>query len=206
MGNPICTSYYMSQQIVGLLAGLVGATALTLPAQVAATSGCAPQYRTRRTREVTAKVDFTGEWEMDLSASDPLGPTLRELGVNRVLAAVVARLSVSQSITQDDDSLCVTVKTRVSESEIKLRFDGSLTSTPGISGGMVDTVSRWLDEGRLETRQALDDAAPDDATGNAFVTVRSLVEGGTVLQEACSVVKEGKPIAGAFAKRLLRRA
>ena len=161
----------------------------------------------RRSAVIAAKADFSGEWEMDLGASDALGPTLRTLGINRVLAALIARLSVKQSITQDDDALRIMVKTSISESEIALRFDGTTTRTPGIGGGMTATVSRWLDDEQLETRQALseDDGPPDEATGDAFVTVRSLLEGGSMLQEDVTVVRQGRAVPGASAKRRLRR-
>ena len=114
---------------------------------------------------------------MDLGASDALGPVLREMELNRVLAALVSRLSVSQTIRQDADKVCVTVKTRLSTDEIELRLDGTLTKLPGLSGGLVDAASCWLDDARLETRQHLiADASgrPDAPDADAFITVRSL--------------------------------
>ena len=179
--------------------------ALTVPSRALRYS--APTLRVQSA--VRCRANFGGEWEMDLDASDQLGPTLRALGVNRVLAAVITRLGVRQSISQTDEELRIQVKTRVSESEIQLRFDGATTRTPGISGGTTDTTSRWLDDERLETRQALDDPAtlaPADESASVFVTVRSLLEDGRVLQEACSVVRQGELVPGASAARLLRRA
>ena len=118
--------------------------------------------------------DFSGAWQMDLGASDALGPVLREMQLNRVLAALVSRLSVSQTIRQDADKVCVTVKTRLSTDELELRLDGALTKLPGLSGGLVDAASRWLDDARLETRQHLIADAPgrpDAPDADAFVTV-----------------------------------
>ena len=118
--------------------------------------------------------DFSGAWQMDLGASDALGPVLREMQLNRVLAALVSRLSVSQTIRQDADKVCVTVKTRLSTDELELRLDGALTKLPGLSGGLVDAASRWLDDARLETRQHLVADAPgrpDAPDADAFVTV-----------------------------------
>ena len=58
--------------------------------------------------------DFSGEWEMDLDSSDSLGPLLRALGLNRLLAAVITRLAAKQSISQSSDMLTVEVTTRLS--------------------------------------------------------------------------------------------
>ena len=190
---------------VGLILGvmLAGATGFTLPHTTLAHCTLQRQQRPPGLATITAKADFSGEWEMDLSASEALGPTLRALGINRVLAAVIARLGVRQSITQDNESLSIVVKTTISESEIALLFGGTTTQTPGLSGGMTDTVSRWLDEQRLETRQALEEGSPPK--DDAFVTVRSLLEGGSVLQEDCVVLRQGMAVDGASVKRLLRR-
>lgn len=156
-----------------------------------------------------------GEWEMDLSSSDALGPMLRELGLNRVLAAVVARLAVKQSITMDAAALTVVVKTSVSEETLVLPFDGSSSTVPGITGGRAACVSRWLDDAQtqLETRQSLtvvesDSAAPAAAASlndEAFVTVRSLRDGGASLVESCSLVRGGVVLPQPRAERVLRR-
>ena len=139
----------------------------------------APRAATLHSRAAVSAsaADFAGSWQMDLGASDALGPVLREMQLNRVLAALVSRLSVSQTIRQDTDKVRVTVKTRLSTDEIELRLDGTLTKLPGLSGGLVDAASRWLDDARLETRQHLiaDASGRPDAPGaDAFVTVRSL--------------------------------
>lgn len=174
--------------------------------------------------------DFSGSWQMDLGASDALGPVLREMQLNRVLAALVSRLSVSQTIRQDADKVCVTVKTRLSTDELELRLDGALTKLPGLSGGLVDAASRWLDDARLETRQHLIADAPgrpDAPDADAFVTVarsharqnlalsqnpdpdpnqvRSLHDGGDTLWEEVCVYRRGAAVPAASARRVLRR-
>jgi len=177
-------------------------TGVTLRPLMAPTVSHASKVFTRCS-PACARADFSGQWQMDLAGSDAIGPVLRELGINRVLAALVGRLSVRQEISQDDTCVSVSVRTAVSESAIDLQFDGSLTQTPGLSGGMSATVSRWLDEERLETRQRLDDAMvqPDD---DCFLTVRSL-RTDNVLQEEVAVLRNGKPVPGASATRVLRR-
>lgn len=150
---------------------------------------------------------------MDLGASDALGPLLRVVGLNKVLAAVVARLSVRQSITCDDRALSVVVSTRLSEDTLKLAFDGSVTIVPGITGGRAAATSRWLDDDRLETRQSLKTAENDVAAAEcatklneeAFVTVRSLRDGGRTLVETCSVVQGGVALKQPRVERVLRR-
>ena len=156
-----------------------------------------------------------GEWEMDLPSSDALGPVLRELGLNRVLAAVVARLAVKQSITMDADALTVVVKTSLSEETLVLPFDGACVTVPGITGGRAACVSSWLDDAKtqLETRQSLviveSDSAASAAAASldeeAFVTVRSLRDGGDSLVEACSLVRGGVMLPQPRAERVLRR-
>ena len=182
------------------------ALALSLPA--AAALRAAPLHRAavrppRRHPPLRCAADFSGEWEMDLGASDPLGPVLRELGLPRVLAAVVARLAVRQTISQDAERVVISVKTVLSTDELELRLDGAPAPLPALSGARVDAVSAWADEGatRLETRQKLE---PAGDPADAFVTVRSLRPDGALCEEV-SVVRAGVAVAGASARRILRR-
>lgn len=162
--------------------------------------------------------DFiAGEWEMDLSSSDGLGPLLRELGLNRILAAVVTRLQVKQSITMESDALTVVVKTSLSEETMRLPFDGRCSVVPGLTGGRSACITRWLDaeKTQLETRQTLS-TAPSDAEAlslpaaktldaEAFVTVRSLRDDGKLLVESCTVVRDGVELSTLRADRILKR-
>ena len=66
--------------------------------------------------------DFSGEWRMDLEASDPLRPTLKAVGIPSLLARVVERLSVEQTVTQDDQAVRVTVKTPLATDQLELRL------------------------------------------------------------------------------------
>ena len=158
------------------------------------------------------ETDFSGKWEMDLKASEKLGPLLRELGVPGLLASVITRLKVRQSIVQDSAQVTIDVATAASKDTLELKFDGAEVRLKGITGGSTAAVSRWLDGGKmLETRQCLtEDAAlpPSDPRADVFVTVRSLValdEGGVALLEDCSVLRAGAPVPQAAARRLLRR-
>ena len=153
---------------------------------------------------IHASTDFSGEWRMDLSASDALGPLLRELGLNRILAALITRLSVEQSITQSEHAVNIAVKTSLSTDTLELRLDGTPTLISGLTGGKTPAVSRWLDASRLETRQSLSDAPPA-ATADCFITVRSLGDGGTLLYEDCAVERGGAAVEGCRTRRILRR-
>ena len=99
-----------------------------------AASVCA--QRTFRSTPVLASVaDFSGEWCMDLKASDSLGPLLRELGMSRMLAAVVTRLAVTQRIVQTGSTVTIEVKTPLSTETLELNLDGSEALLPGVTGG-----------------------------------------------------------------------
>jgi hypothetical protein len=151
--------------------------------------------------------DFSGSWQMDLKASDRLGPLLKDLGVPGVLAAVISRLAVKQEIEQDQECVAVTVSTAVSTDLLPLRLDGSEVMLKGISGGSTLAVTRWLDtaETRLETRQCVRASdQPNDPGADVFVTVRSLQEGALV--EESSVFRAGTAEPSATARRILRRA
>ena len=152
------------------------------------------------------RADFSGRWEMDLVASDKLGAILRELGLNPVLASVVTRLPVKETISQQGDAVVVRVTTRISESVLELR-PGELTYMPGIAGGTAAAISTWLDEARLKTVQALDGTCcqPDEPSADTFVTVRSLRDGRSSLVEECSVLRGGVLVPGCSARRILRR-
>ena len=163
-----------------------------------------PPPHARAAIHASASTDFSGEWRMDLSASDALGPLLRELGLNRILAALITRLSVEQSITQTDHAVNIAVKTSLSTDTLELRLDGTPTLISGLTGGKTPAVSRWLDASRLETRQSLSDAPPD-ATADCFITVRSLGDGGTLLYEDCAVERGGAAVEGCRTRRILRR-
>lgn len=148
--------------------------------------------------------DFSGEWQMDLASSEKLGPVLRELGVPRVLAAVVTRLGVRQDIAQSDTAVTITCTTALSTDTLELQVDGSASTLPGIVGGATAAVTRWRDESRLETRQCLtaDESAAALDT-DYFVTTRFLEDG--MLIEDCAIVRAGRAVQGATAQRRLRR-
>jgi len=172
----------------------------------------APVVDCRGAVGMSMAVDFSGQWSMDLKASDPLRPTLKALGVPSLLAAVIERLRVEQTVVQDDSMVRVTVKTPLATDVVELRPDSTPTKVRGVTGGEVDAVTRWLDGGRLETRQSLDaaaDCSPDDPRASCFVTVRSLHgDGGDAreLWEEVEVVREGQPVPGTTARRILRKA
>ena len=100
------------------------------------------------------------------------------------------------------------MSTALSEDTFRLAFDGSVGRVPGVTGGFVDAVSKWVEsDTTLVTDQFLDDlgsgpARPDDARAAVFRTERSLASDGS-LREACSVVR-GASVA-ATCLRLLRR-
>ena len=158
---------------------------------------------------VIMRVDFSGSWEMDLKASDKLGPVLRELGVPRVLAAVITRLPVQEEISQADDCVQIQISSSVTNTVLQLRFDGSIGLLPGVAGGSTAATTCWLDEDEslLETRQCLSPDAqrpPNDPLCDAFITTRSLLDDGALLED-CLVIRDGRPVPGATARRILRR-
>merc|ERR1711920_862545 len=109
MGRPGVVQTHRMKVVWGVVLLLLQVDALSLrpslrPAMLSRHDAASSDvYRTC----MCARTDFSGQWEMDLSQSDPLGPVLRELGINRVVAALIARLSVTQVISQDRDSLLV---------------------------------------------------------------------------------------------------
>ena len=156
--------------------------------------------------------EISGEWEMDLSASDNISPLLRELGLNAILSAVVARLSVRQSISVSTDAINIHVKTRVSKDTLVLPLDGTPVAVPGLSGGQAAAVSGWLDDECTQfcTRQSLCQvqdsnvaAAAADLAKEAFVTLRFLR--GATLIESNTIVRGGVELAEPRAERVLRR-
>ena len=185
---------------------LIYATAVGLvPAPACRVIRPAAAARVATVRADGGLADFSGSWEMDLRASDSLGPVLRELKLNSVVAAIVTRLPVRESITQQGDAVTVHVKTRISESVLEL-LPGTVIAMPGISGGTTNAISTWLDSSRLQTVQALEDSPsvrPDEPSADTFVTVRSLADGGASLFEDVTVRRGGKPVQSA--RRILRR-
>ena len=163
----------------------------------------------RSTPVLASVADFSGEWCMDLKASDSLGPVLRELGTPRMLAAIVTRLAVTQRIVQTGSTVTIEVKTPLSAETLGLNLDGSEALLPGVTGGHTRASTRWLDQERLETRQCVDQSGRlDDPDARLFVTTRSLFDAGAGLLEDCAVVarssgEDMKP--RATAKRILRR-
>eukprot|EP00588_Corethron_pennatum_P032521 CAMPEP_0194342688 /NCGR_PEP_ID=MMETSP0171-20130528/93742_1 /TAXON_ID=218684 /ORGANISM="Corethron pennatum, Strain L29A3" /LENGTH=133 /DNA_ID=CAMNT_0039108549 /DNA_START=246 /DNA_END=643 /DNA_ORIENTATION=- len=133
---------------------------------------------------------------MDLKDSESLGPILREAGVGRVAAAVIARLGVRQTIQHGFDNdgsetISIAVKTAVSEESFTLRPGGPVGQVPGVRGVSVDAVSIWIRRGeRLETRQFLSNdfpGRPDDAEAHVFRTIRSFQPDGSIFED-CAVL------------------
>jgi hypothetical protein len=124
-----------------------------------------------------------------------------------IVAAVIKRLGVRQSITQTEGEVAIKVSTMVGGNDLLLKLDGTEGLLPDLKGGKTLASSTWLDgDLRLETRQCVDDKGRlDDPDAMFFVTTRSLFDGGSSLLEHCALVRSGVPVEKAMARRILRR-
>ncbi|MBX2798067.1 MAG: hypothetical protein KTR31_10370 [Myxococcales bacterium] len=121
--------------------------------------------------------DFSGRWTLDLAASDSLDELLEAQGVGWVKRKAVAKMAVTQTITQTTDEVTVKVVSRYKEELSTLRVDGQ-PRTVSDERGQARVIHEWQGEHLVttSTRQLGD--------GASTLTVhRSLSADGTTLTQ-----------------------
>lgn len=120
----------------------------------------------------TQTADFSGNWVMDLSASDRLDDVLIPFGMPWLGCKLINNLGIKQHITHDTDRLRIAITTSVRSQVLTLQIQGAAThGAYGPLGVEVPTRTMWIPDGRLLTIQDCFDA---DGSHLQFCTERSL--------------------------------
>jgi hypothetical protein len=160
----------------------------------------------REDREATADqagsespaVDFSGQWQLNVEASEPLDEIMKAIGVSIIERTLVNNTVVTHIIRQTADELTIEVKTAFFSRTDHLPLNGEPAQTADPTGRPVESTSVWSDDGtQLITKVWV----PRDR--QRFTMTRSLDAG----QDAMEVLieffpKEGKSLTS---RRVYRR-
>ena len=92
--------------------------------------------------------DFTGTWKLDRNASDPMHEMLKAQGYSSVEVGILAKLPVTQIMTQSPSGMEIAIRSTVIKTQEQLRFDGvSYPDKSNVLGPLV-RASRWSPDGR----------------------------------------------------------
>ncbi len=107
-------------------------------------------------RPVLPRVDFSGQWQLDRQASEPLDPLLKAHGVSDVTRALIDKVPVAQIITQTDDELTIEVKSGFLSGKEKIVTTGQRYQRRDFSGEQLEMVSFWSADGMSLITQGSD--------------------------------------------------
>ena len=128
--------------------------------------------------------DFTGTWELDLEASQPLDELLKLRGVSWAQRRLARSLSVTLVIAQNAESLSLATLSGITSETVTIFPDDVPRSETTPKGDEVQVRHRWEDDGTLVTvtNLILDDGKPGTMTA-----VRSLDPHGRTMRNAITV-------------------
>jgi hypothetical protein len=146
----------------------------------------------------TPQVDFSGQWQLNVEASDSLDEIMKAIGVSFIQRGLVNNTVITHTIQQTADELTIEVKTTFFSRTDRLPLHGEPAQTTDPSGRPVESTSAWSDDGRQLITKIW---VPRDQ--QRFTMTRSLDEG----QDAMEVWIEFFPKAGKSltSRRVYRR-
>jgi hypothetical protein len=90
-----------------------------------------------------AHPSFAGAWQLDLAASESPEELLKAWGTPWAVRKAAANLSVTQTITQDEQRLAITIHAVVMDSTEVLPLDGGWATSTTKEGEPVRTRTWW---------------------------------------------------------------
>jgi len=146
------------------------------------------------------KVDFSGTWELDLDASDPVDDLLKAQGRSWMERKLAARTKITQIITQSATEMRIAVTSSVMDREEVLRLDGTPMTRKTLKGDEITVTTRWS----KDNKALLSETTVQTESGPAkVVSKRTLKDGGkTMVVETTMTVKGGKVFR---ARRIFRK-
>ena len=148
--------------------------------------------------QASPPVDFSGQWQLDVKASDSMDPILEAVGLSFLERALFNNSVVTHIITQTAERFTIEVKTAFFSRTDNLPLNGEPTPTVDPAGRPVESTSVWSDDARqLITRIRV---TPDQ---QEFTMTRSLDEGQDTMEVLIEFFpKEGKSLTS---RRVYRR-
>jgi len=166
--------------------------------RAAAADQADPTADTDQAGSASPAVDFSGQWQLNVEASEPLDEIMKAIGVSIIERTLVNNTVVTHIIHQTADELTIEVKTAFFGRTDHLPLNGEPAQTADPRGRPVESTSAWSDDGtQLITKVWV----PRDR--QRFTMTRSLDAG----QDAMEVLieffsKEGKSLTS---RRVYRR-
>ncbi len=95
----------------------------------------------------TPQVDFSGQWQLDLKASDSLDEILKAIGTSAIERMILDNAPITQVVKQTDAVITINITSGPYHRTDVLWLDGRQTKAEDPSGRPVISVSTWNDEG-----------------------------------------------------------
>jgi hypothetical protein len=144
------------------------------------------------------QVDFSGQWVLDVKASDSIDAMLTAIGLSIIERALVNNTTVTHIIHQTADEFTIEVKTAFFSRTDHLPLNGDPAQTTDPSGRPVESVTAWNDDARRLITKIW---VPRDK--QRFTMTRSLDEGHDTMEVLIEFFpKEGKSMTS---RRVYRR-
>lgn len=133
---------------------------------------------------------FSGVWNLDLSASDPIDEILKAQGKSRFERRVAKSMSVTQSIIQTSDTMSVHIKSIAMDNTQNFPLDNQWRFVDTPKMGKVNMKNYWLEKGFAIATEMQIQANKKPALMRA---IRTLTDNGTTMVlEILLILENGK--------------
>jgi len=139
-----------------------------------------------------AHPSFAGAWQLDLAASDSPEELLKAWGASWAERKAAANLSVTQTITQDEGRLSITIHAVVMDSTEVLPLDGGWVASTSKAGEPVRTRTWWAGDDLWTTSEV---TRADGSHITLQVDRRLEDNGATMRQRLILVLSDGTQLA-----------
>ncbi|MDX2271863.1 MAG: hypothetical protein NW237_07920 [Cyanobacteriota bacterium] len=126
--------------------------------------------------------NFSGVWQLDLKASDSIDEIMKVQGFSGIERNFAAKMAVTQTITQTDQVVTITIKNPANTTTEELKLDGSEENKSTPRMGEVTTRSFWDPSGTALITE-LDMTTKDGAPAELIIR-RYLEDNGNTMVQA----------------------
>ncbi|MFZ3046571.1 MAG: hypothetical protein WA151_11715 [Desulfatirhabdiaceae bacterium] len=145
--------------------------------------------------------DFTGQWKLDLDASDNMDDFAKAQGASWMDYTLIGNMSVTQTITQSENNITITIENMFKKRTEVMIPNGLIEEKMNEQGNLMKVRSFWSDDGSVLVTM-IDTKMADEKPGQVVIKRSLSQDGGTMFQNIEIVPEKGQRFA---AKRVFRK-
>jgi hypothetical protein len=145
--------------------------------------------------------DFTGQWKLDLDASDNMDDFAKSQGASWVEYKLIGNMPVTQIITQSENNITITIENMIKKRTEVMVPNGLIEEKKNEQGNLMKVRSFWSEDGSVLVT-IIDTKMADEKPGQVVIRRSLSQDGETMFQDIEIVPEKGQRFA---AKRVFRK-